>query len=64
MVKHYEILVDALVECVKNGCVNDAVLSDAQKNLEFAYDRMKVEGKPTEVICRHIEQIKTIRFDL
>lgn len=64
MEKHYEILIDALVECVKNGCVNDAVLSDAQKNLEFAFDRMKVEGKPTDTIHRHIEQLKTIRFDL
>lgn len=57
-------VIDALVECVKSGSVNDSVLSEAQKQLEFAFDHMKVEGQPTEQISRLIEQIKTLRFDL
>lgn len=63
MEKYYELVIDALVECVKSGSVNDSVLSEAQKQLEFGFDRMKIEGKPTEQISRLLEQIKTLRFD-
>ena len=60
MEEYYEMVIDALAECIKN----DSVLSEAQKQLEFAFDRMKVEGQPIEKISRLLEQIKTLRFDL
>ena len=64
MEKYYELVINALAECVKDGNVKDNVLSEAQKQLEFAFDRMKVDGQQTETISRLIEQIKTLRFDL
>ena len=64
MEEYYEMVIDALAECIKNGSEKDSVLSEAQKQLEFAFDRMKVEGQPIEKISRLLEQIKTLRFDL
>ena len=64
MDKYYDLVVNALVECVKDSEVKDNVLSETQKQLEFAFDRMKVEGQPIEKISRLLELIKTLRFDL
>ncbi len=64
MDKYYEMVIDALMECIEDNSVKDNVLSEAQKQLEFAFDRMKVDGQPTEKISRLLEQIKTIRFGL
>lgn len=63
MEKYYEMVIDALVECIKNDSKKESVLSETQKQLEFGFDRMKIEGKPTEQISRLLEQIKTLRFD-
>lgn len=63
MEKYYNLVIDALAECVKYPSKKDSVLSEAQKQLEFGFDRMKIEGKPTEQISRLLEQIKTLRFD-
>lgn len=64
MEKYYELVINAFYECIKDGSVKDNVLSETQKQLEFAFDHMKVEGQPTETLSRLIEQIKTLRFDL
>ena len=61
--KYYEMVINALVECIKNDSKKESLLSEAQKQLEFGFDRMKIEGKPTEQISRLLEQIKTLRFD-
>ena len=63
MEKYYELVIDALVECVKDANVKENVLKEAQKQLEFGFDRMKIEGKPTEQISRLIEKISALRFD-
>ena len=60
----YNLVIDALVECIRDGSEKESILSEVQKQLEFAFDRMKVEGQPIEHISRLIEQIRTLKLDL